>query len=1169
MNNPTPYKPQHSLRIVTAASLFDGHDAAINIMRRIIQSTGAEVIHLGHNRSVQEIVDCAIQEDAQAIAITSYQGGHVEYLKYMYDLLKERGANIRIFAGGGGTILPSEIEELEAYGIDKIYSPDDGRAMGLQGMINDLMMKSDFSTFKPKRKKVLANGEIEEIIEENELDNLDFLMQNLSTENPKVIGRMITIAENHTDNYQLVQNEIQNRVKSSKAPVLGITGTGGAGKSSLVDELVRRFLLDFPTHKIAIISVDPSKRKTGGALLGDRIRMNSISNGRVYMRSLATRQSNLALSKHVQSAIDICKSAGFDLVIVETSGIGQSDTEIVEHSDVSLYVMTSEYGAATQLEKIDMLDFADIIAINKFDKRGSLDAMRDVKKQYRRNHNLWETPDEDLPIYGTMASQFNDVGTNTLYRKIMDKIVEKTGKNHLLSHFEISEKMSEKIYIIPPDRVRYLAEITENADNYHAFVKEQTDIARKMYQLQGTIQQLRETIGQRKIKVVEDNENRVSAISYIEGEPEYLKDLIKRYQELEEKLDEECKSMLQEWATQVKRYKAEKYQYQVRDKIFEQDLYYTSLSGTKVPKVALPKYEDWGEILKWQLTENAPGFFPYASGVFPLKREGEDPTRMFAGEGNPERTNKRFHYVSKGLPAKRLSTAFDSVTLYGENPDHRPDIYGKIGNSGVSVATLDDAKKLYSGFDLCHPNTSVSMTINGPAPMILAFFMNAAIDQQCEIYIKQNGLEDEVKEKIKTIYQQKNLPIPTYNASQLPDGNDGLGLMLLGVTGDQVLDKETYEKLKAKAISQVRGTVQADILKEDQAQNTCIFSTEFALRMMGDIQKYFIDNKVRNFYSVSISGYHIAEAGANPITQLALTLSNGFTFVEYYLSRGMHIDDFAPNLSFFFSNGIDPEYSVIGRVARRIWAKAMKYKYKGNDRSQKLKYHIQTSGRSLHAQEIAFNDIRTTLQALYAIYDNCNSLHTNAYDEAITTPTEESVRRAMAIQLIINHELGLAKNENPLQGSFIIEELTDLVEEAVYAEFRSISERGGVLGAMERMYQRTKIQEESMYYEMKKHTGELPIIGVNTFLDPKGSPTVIPAEVIRSTTEEKESQISNLKAFELRNQEKAQEMLKNLQKISIENGNIFEALMECVKYCSLGQMSNALYQVGGQYRRNM
>jgi methylmalonyl-CoA mutase cobalamin-binding domain/chain len=1285
MNNPVPYKPKNHIRIVTAASLFDGHDAAINIMRRVIQASGAEVIHLGHNRSVAEIVDCAIQEDAQAIAITSYQGGHTEYLKYMYDLLKERNANIKIFGGGGGTILPSEIAELHEYGITRLYHPDDGRAMGLQGMINDLLEKCDFSTYQKNFSKVSnfaevgVNGDDFEEESDNQLIINDLIKKSRQKDH-QAIARLISIAENYPEVYKsltptLSKGEGVNNTPSLsgrageglRIPVLGITGTGGAGKSSLVDELVRRYLLDFQDKTIAVISVDPSKRKTGGALLGDRIRMNSIHNSRVYMRSLATRQSNLALSKYVQDAIDICKFAQFDLIVVETSGIGQSDTEIIEHSDTALYVMTSEYGAATQLEKIDMLDFADIIAINKFDKRGSLDAMRDVKKQYKRNHNLWDANDEDLPIYGTIASQFNDPGTNTLYRKIMDKLVEKTGITALQSSFEITEKMSEKVYIIPPDRVRYLAEICENADTYALFVKEQSQIARRMYQLKGTIEQIRETIGQKKIEIVEQSENQVVAIEYIQGEPEYLKDLIERYHILNSKLDGECKAMLQDWSAMKKRYQADKYQFQVRDKVIEQDLYYTSLSGTKIPKVSLPRYEDWGDILQWLLTENAPGFFPYASGVFPLKREGEDPTRMFAGEGGPERTNKRFHYVSKGLPAKRLSTAFDSVTLYGENPDHRPDIYGKIGNSGVSVATLDDAKKLYSGFNLCNPSTSVSMTINGPAPMLLSFFMNTAIDQQCEIYIKENGLEEEVNRRIleilankffkkvetealeddeevlsdaadsygmsadeyekefgfntfcKIIFNDNNkeikveisadkkeyesaylnqlledseilnqllypsklvewrgfqIPevlfdfIPKYNG-EIPEGNDGLGLLLLGVTGDQVLPQEIYAKIKAYALSQVRGTVQADILKEDQAQNTCIFSTEFALRMMGDIQQYFIDKKVRNFYSVSISGYHIAEAGANPITQLALTLSNGFTFVEYYLSRGMNIDDFAPNLSFFFSNGMDPEYSVLGRVARRIWAKAMKYKYKGNDRSQKLKYHIQTSGRSLHAQEIAFNDIRTTLQALYAIYDNCNSLHTNAYDEAITTPTEESVRRAMAIQMIINHELGLAKNENPLQGAFIIEELTDLVEQAVYQEFRSISERGGVLGAMERMYQRTKIQEESMHYEMKKHTGELPIIGVNTFLDPQGSPTIIPAEVIRSTTEEKEFQIAARDAFHARNAETAPEMLKQLQKTSIENGNIFEALMECAKVCSLGQMSNALYQVGGQYRRNM
>jgi methylmalonyl-CoA mutase len=1169
------YKPKNHLRIVTAASLFDGHDAAINLMRRIIQASGAEVIHLGHNRSVQEVVDCAIQEDAQGIAMTSYQGGHVEYLKYMHDLLKERGADIKIFGGGGGTILPTEILELHEYGVDKIYSPDDGRAMGLQGMINDLLRKADFSTYLKNKKVVLPDGE-EELAEDEFEPSHDLMemLHNLPQKNALQMGRLISIAENYPHEYAKIKTQIEEKAKAAKAPVLGITGTGGAGKSSLVDELVRRYLLDFENHTIAVISVDPSKRKTGGALLGDRIRMNSISNGRVYMRSLATRQSNLALSQHVQYAIDICKAADYDLIIVETSGIGQSDTEIVDHSDVSLYVMTSEYGAATQLEKIDMLDFADVIAINKFDKRGSLDALRDVQKQYKRNHMAFETPNEELPIFGTIASQFNDPGTNVLYRQLMNKIIEKTEVKHLQSSPDsIFNKIglegeSEKIYIIPPDRVRYLAEICESSDNYAQFVKKQSGIARKMYQLKGTIDLLRSDIGKKTIEFVEDKNEVVHAIEQVQGEPEYLQDLVKRYQELEQQLDGDCRNALQGWADTLKRYQADKYQFQVRDKIIEQDLFTISLSGTKIPKVSLPKYQDWGDVLQWILTENAPGFFPFASGVFPLKRQGEDPTRMFAGEGGPEKTNRRFHYLSKGMPAKRLSTAFDSVTLYGENPDHRPDIYGKIGNSGVSVATLDDAKKLYSGFNLCNPSTSVSMTINGPAPMILGFYMNAAIDQQCELYIKENGLEAEVEEKIKKIYQEKGIERPQY-AGALPEGNGGLGLMLLGVTGDQVLPKEKYAEIRAYALAQTRGTVQADILKEDQAQNTCIFSTEFALRMMGDIQQYFIDEKVRNFYSVSISGYHIAEAGANPITQLALTLSNGFTFVEYYLSRGMNIDDFAPNLSFFFSNGMDPEYSVLGRVARRIWAKAMKYKYNANERSQKLKYHIQTSGRSLHAQEIAFNDIRTTLQALYAIYDNCNSLHTNAYDEAITTPTEESVRRAVAIQMIINHELGLAKNENPLQGAFIIEELTELVEKAVYTEFKSISERGGVLGAMERMYQRSKIQDESMHYEMKKHTGELPIIGVNTYLDEQGSPTIIPSEVRRSTTEEKEFAITTRDAFHQRNEAQALLTLQHLKEVSIANGNIFDALMECAKFCSLGQMSQALYEVGGQYRRNM
>ncbi len=1112
-----PYQPTHKVRLVTAASLFDGHDAAINIMRRILQSSGAEIIHLGHNRSVEEIVNTAIQEDVQGIAITSYQGGHVEFFKYAHDLLRARGAgHIKIFGGGGGTILPSEIEELHQHGIARIYSPDDGRRMGLQGMINDVLQQCDFPV------GFSVNGELSHFLQKD----------------ANAVARLISVAEN---NPELFEKEIRPLLKIDNVPVLGITGTGGAGKSSLVDELIRRFLVDFEDKTIAIVSVDPSKRKTGGALLGDRIRMNSVNHPRVYMRSLATRQSNLALSKHVQSAVDILKAAKYDLIILETSGIGQSDTEITDHSDVSLYVMTPEYGAATQLEKIDMLDFADVIAINKFDKRGALDALRDVRKQYQRNHQLWDKPLDELPVLGTIASQFNDPGMNQLYRIIMDTITTRTG-TPLRSATAQSEGMSEKIYIIPPARTRYLSEIAENNRRYDEWVDKQVSIARKLYSLKTTIETVQEQ--------------------------EVIKILQATYDQLALDLDGHCLRILDNWPAKKAAYAADEYVYQVRGKEIRVPTFTKSLSHTRIPRVLLPKFEDWGEILRWVLQENVPGEFPYTAGVFPFKRQGEDPTRMFAGEGGPERTNRRFHYLSYGMPANRLSTAFDSVTLYGEDPDHRPDIYGKIGNSGVSVCCLDDAKKLYSGFDLCDPKTSVSMTINGPAATICAFFMNAAIDQQCEIYIRENGLEHLVEAKLKELYDDKNLPRPSYEGD-LPKGNNGLGLMLLGITGDQVLEPEVYNQLKIKALSAVRGTVQADILKEDQAQNTCIFSTEFSLKLMGDVQEYFIQNKVRNFYSVSISGYHIAEAGANPITQLAFTLANGFTFVEYYLSRGMDIDEFAPNLSFFFSNGVDPEYAVIGRVARRIWAKALREKYHANERSQMLKYHIQTSGRSLHAQEIAFNDIRTTLQALYAIYDNCNSLHTNAYDEAITTPTEESVRRAVAIQMIINHELGLAKNENPLQGSFIIEELTDLVEEAVLMEFDRLTERGGVLGAMETMYQRGKIQEESIYYETLKHTGELPLIGVNTYLSKDGSPTIIPQEVIRSTTEEKEAQIRTRDRQHQAKAEIVPAVLKQLQQTALSNQNIFAALMEATKHCTLGQITHALYEVGGQYRRNM
>jgi methylmalonyl-CoA mutase len=1138
-----PYTTKHKVRIVTAASLFDGHDAAINIMRRILQSKGAEIIHLGHNRSVAEIVECAIEEDVQGIAITSYQGGHVEFFKYMKDLLDENGCgHIRIFGGGGGTILPEEIEELHAYGIARIYSPDDGRKMGLEGMIEDLLTRCDFG----------LNG-----------DPAAFqgTLRLPEQKDIRKIARAITNAENAAGGNQASAKPQHDSAKEDSAatedkghgeditqPVIGITGTGGAGKSSVTDEIVRRYLAAYPEKTIAVVSVDPSKKKTGGALLGDRIRMNAIHHPRVYMRSLATRENDKALSAYVDEAIDVCKQAGYDLIILESAGVGQSDASILDHCDISLYVMTPEYGAPSQLEKINMLDYADLIAINKFDKAGALDALSDVRKQYKRNHALWSAKDDELPVIGTMASHFNDPGTNRLFTMLMQVVAQRSSAFAGSGPAAASDAGTDRTTILPPSRNRYLSEIAETVLEYNQLVEHQAALASRLYQLQGALDTLKPTADTALLSAIERE---------IAG--------------LQERLTPVSRKLITHWPEKKKAYAADAFEYKVRDKVISQPMFTNSLSGTRIPKVILPRYRDWGDLLRWQAQENVPGHFPFTAGVFPLKREGEDPTRMFAGEGGPERTNKRFHYVSLGQPAKRLSTAFDSVTLYGEDPAERPDIYGKVGNSGVSIATVDDAKKLYSGFDLCDPKTSVSMTINGPAPILLAFFMNAAIDQQCERWITEQGLWPAVEAKINKMFE--GIDRPRYHnplaPDGLPEGNDGLGLRLLGVSGSDVLEPEVYNKIRANTLQQVRGTVQADILKEDQAQNTCIFSTEFALKLMGDVQAYFIREQVRNFYSVSISGYHIAEAGANPITQLAFTLANGFTYVEYYLSRGMQIDDFAPNLSFFFSNGMDPEYSVIGRVARRIWAKAMKYKYKANKRSQMLKYHIQTSGRSLHAQEIDFNDIRTTLQALYAIYDNCNSLHTNAYDEAITTPTEESVRRAMAIQLIINRELGTAKNENPNQGSFLAEELTDLVEEAVMAEFQRLTDRGGVLGAMERMYQRNKIQEESLHYEHLKHTGELPVIGVNTFLNKNGSPTITPGEVIRSSTAEKDQQIAYLRAFQEQHADRASAALDRLRAVAVSNGNLFEELMETVKCCSLGQITHALYAVGGQYRRNM
>tara|TARA_R100000388_G_scaffold86091_2_gene65453 strand:- start:45059 stop:48532 length:3474 start_codon:yes stop_codon:yes gene_type:complete len=1132
-----PYSAKNKIRFVTAASLFDGHDASINIMRRILQSSGAEVIHLGHNRSVHEIVNCAIQEDAQGIAISSYQGGHVEYFKYMIELLEEHGAgHIKVFGGGGGVIVESEIEELHNAGVTRIFSVDDGSSMGLQGMINFMLKECDFnplSVAKPEIKKLKQRDTI-------------------------ALSRALTAIENEADDVLSLKEGKLTDAKGKEIelsekiiPLVGITGTGGAGKSSLTDELVRRFLTEFEDLTIGIISVDPSKVKTGGALLGDRIRMNSIDTDRVFMRSMATRASNRSTSKGLLGAIELYKAAGFDLIVVETSGIGQSGTEIVDITDIPMYVMTSEYGAATQLEKINMLDLAELVVLNKFEKKGSLDALRDVRKQMIRNMGQWHAKQEDMPVYPTIAAQFNDEGVNRLFKALVDKIN---------GHYSIG--WETKIYnnpapaeniqaqaIIPGKRVRYLSEISETVRDYHTWVEDQVDVASKLDQVSGTIDQL-------------ENWN--------PDEKAIMKDNLSTMREhWLSKLDVLPKKILEGWGELFEKYQQEFFEVQIRDKTFKNKLYRESLSGLQIPRVALPKTKHKGEQLKFALKENLPGYFPYTAGVFPFKREGEDPTRMFAGEGTPERTNKRFHYVSEGMPAARLSTAFDSVTLYGEDPGYRPDIYGKIGNSGVSICTLDDMKKLYSGFELTSPKTSVSMTINGPAPMILAMFMNTAIDQEVERYLKENGKWEEAKKKIKAYFKERDVEQPHYGM-EIPEGSDEFGLATLGISGDHLLPEDTYEEIKEQTLSVVRGTVQADILKEDQAQNTCIFSTEFALKMMGDIQTYFTEHKVRNYYSVSISGYHIAEAGANPITQAAFTLANGFTFVEYYLARGLDVDDFAHNLSFFFSNGLDPEYAVIGRVARRIWAVAMKDKYEANDRSQKLKYHIQTSGRSLHAQEIQFNDIRTTLQALLAIYDNCNSLHTNAYDEAITTPTEESVRRALAIQMIINKEMGTAKNENINQGSYFIEELTDLVEEAILTEFDRITERGGVLGAMENMYQRGKIQDESLYYESKKHSGELPIIGVNTFQKEEGGEEEDKEiDLIRSTEEEKRQQIENLEKFWKRNEKDAEEAIERLKEVARNNGNLFEELMETVKVASLGQISHALYEVGGQYRRNM
>ncbi len=1128
------------LRFVTAASLFDGHDAAINIMRRLIQAQGAEVVHLGHNRSVDDIVRAAIQEDADGIAVSSYQGGHNEFFRYMIDRLRELGAgHIKVFGGGGGTITPDEITALMEYGVERIYHPHDGMELGLEAMIADLVAR----TAAARRSKSAP--------QKTQRDSTVDIAETISAIEAGVF-----------DEATISRLRKEWRVQAGQVPVIGITGTGGAGKSSVTDEILNRFLANFPDMRIAVLAVDPTRRRTGGALLGDRIRMNSLRSERVYMRSIATRRQHLATSEMLGDHILFLKSRGFDLVIVETAGIGQSDSEIVDLVDFSVYVMTSDYGAATQLEKIDMLDFADLIVLNKYDKRGAEDALRDVRKQWKRNHLAFDASDEDIPVYATIASQFNDPGVSWMFVQLCRRVAEKVGLDGKAwaPDIDTSNKEPRTIVTIPGARIRYLAEIAEQGRETNGRIVSQSESASRLQHLYEALKALQDAALPAQFEPYQSK-------ALTDGSDRSLLVLRQRYQETLSELTSESVALLKEWPERKAGVRSEAYQYSVRGRDITGNNYRESLSHQRIPKIAAPEFSDWGELLRFLSKENLPGAYPYTGGVYPYRRMGEDPTRMFAGEGTPERTNRRFHYLSLDQDAARLSTAFDSVTLYGEDPHERPDIYGKVGNSGVSIASVDDMKKLYSGFDLCAATTSVSMTINGPAPMILAFFMNAAIDQQIEKHLRETGNWERARKTIDKVF--KGSLQPCYEG-ELPPGNDGLGLGLLGISGDKVVDAKTYARIRGETMSAVRGTVQADILKEDQAQNTCIFSTEFAMKMMGDVQQFFIDNKIRNYYSVSISGYHIAEAGANPISQLAFTLANGFTIVEYYLSRGMDVDEFAPNLSFFFSNGMDPEYAVIGRVARRIWARAMRERYGAGARSQLLKYHVQTSGRSLHAQEISFNDIRTSLQALYAIFDNCNSLHTNAFDEAITTPTEQSVRRAVAIQLIINRELGLNFCENPWQGSFIIDELTDLVEEAVYQEFEHISERGGVLGAMDTMYQRGKIQDESLYYESKKHDGSLPLIGVNTYLPKKGQEDEVhDLELIRSSSGEKQDQIRNVRAFQETHAGDCSDALARLQKVARERGNLFAELMETVKCSSLGQISAALYQVGGEYRRNM